>query len=91
MQLMWCEHVTAQAIGPWLIQLTTQATKAKAEARCRDVVDSHQRFPTAGALQDDAITPVRAQHRHRGIRVQGRMNSPFGQSPPQHRQQREDI
>ena len=90
MRLMWFEHMTAQAIGPGLVQITTQATEAKAEARCRDVVNSHQRFPPTGAPQDDAITPALAQHRHRGIRVEGRMNSPFGQSPPQRRQQRRD-
>ena len=69
MRLMWFEHMTAQAIGPGLVQITTQATQAKAEARCRDVVDSHQRFPPAGASQDDAIAPFRAQHHHRDIRV----------------------
>ena len=35
MRLMWFEHMTAQAIGPGLVQITTQATEAKAEARSR--------------------------------------------------------
>jgi hypothetical protein len=91
MQLMWCEHMTAQAIGPWLVHITPQATEAQAQPRCRDVMDSHQRFPPVGTLQDDAIKTVSAQHLHGGIRMQSQMNSPFSKRPLQHRKQRRYI
>ena len=71
MQLMWCKDMTAQAIGPGLVHITAQTTEAQAQARCRHVVNSHQRFPPIGTLQDDAIKAVSAQHLPGGIRMQG--------------------